>query len=60
MKNNAAFKIGDAVEVLDDTISGIILEIKGTAVTIESKDGFPITYEATELIKSAEGIAVSK
>ncbi|WP_394750096.1 Smr/MutS family protein [Spongiimicrobium salis] len=59
MKNDVVFKIGDFVEVLDDTISGTVIEVRGTSVTIESKDGFPIRYEATELIKSSDGIAVS-
>jgi len=53
------FKIGDLVEVLDDTIQGTIILIKDTSITIESTDGFPITYEANELIQVSEGIRVS-
>jgi len=59
MKNNVMFKIGDLVEVLDDTIRGTIISIKDASITIESTDGFPITYEANELIQVSEGIQVS-
>ncbi|MBT0608787.1 Smr/MutS family protein [Aequorivita echinoideorum] len=43
-------KIGDKVSVLDDDISGIVINIKGSQITIETKDGFEIIFEADELI----------
>lgn len=45
------FKIGDKVSVLDDDFSGIVLSIKSNEVTLETTDGFVMTYRANELIK---------
>lgn len=42
---------GDKVSVLDDAIDGIVVEVKGTEVTIETTDGFAMTYKSKELIK---------
>jgi len=41
---------GDKVSVLDDAIDGIVVEVKGTEVTIETTDGFNMTYKSNELI----------
>ncbi len=45
------FKIGDKVEVLDDTISGIITAISDTSVSVETDMGFLVKYDSNELIK---------
>ena len=42
---------GDKVSVLDDAIDGVVVEVKGTEVTIETTDGFNLTFKSTELIK---------
>jgi Smr domain len=42
-------KIGDKVSVLDDIISGIVVGI-GENITIETKDGFHLTYQPNELV----------
>lgn len=42
---------GDKVSVLDDAIDGIVVDIKGTEVTIETSDGFNLTFKSSELIK---------
>lgn len=42
---------GDKVTVLDDDINGIVLEVKGNTVRIETPDGFELEYDKTELIK---------
>ena len=34
------YKIGDKVSVLDDVISGVVIEIKGDRVVIEGDVGF--------------------
>lgn len=47
------FSIGDKVEVLDDTISGIVTAIIGSSITIETDMGFEISYLKKELIKIA-------
>ena len=42
---------GDKVSVLDDAIDGIVIEVKGAEITIETTDGFNLTYKSNELIK---------
>ena len=42
---------GDKVSVLDDAIDGIVLEVKNNQVSIETTDGFVMTYNVNELIK---------
>jgi dsDNA-specific endonuclease/ATPase MutS2 len=42
---------GDKVSVLDDAIDGVVLDIKGNEVTIETIDGFNLTFKSSELIK---------
>lgn len=44
------FKIGDKVSVLDDTINGIILQVNGTSITIESEDGFNLIFQSNDLV----------
>lgn len=46
---------GDKVSVLDDAIDGVITEIKGSDITIETTDGFNLTFKSNELIKIGEG-----
>lgn len=45
------FKKGDRVVVLDEDVEGVVLEIKGTEVVIETTDGFDLSYKAVELLK---------
>ncbi|MFN3754896.1 Smr/MutS family protein [Flavobacterium sp.] len=42
---------GDKVSVLDDAIDGIVVDVKGNEVTIETTDGFNLTFKSNELIK---------
>ena len=42
---------GDKVSVLDDAMDGIVVEVKGADVTIETLDGFNLTFKSNELIK---------
>lgn len=42
---------GDRVEVLDDAISGRVLSVQNNQVTIETEDGFTMTFFVNELIK---------
>ncbi len=44
-------KIGDRVSVLDEPISGTVLAIQGTEVTIGSEDGFDMVFSSHELVK---------
>ncbi len=55
----AVFQINDRVETIDDTIKGVVMAIHGNQITIESDEGFPLTYESGELVKIQDAIEVS-
>jgi dsDNA-specific endonuclease/ATPase MutS2 len=42
---------GDKVSVLDEAIDGTVLEVKNKEITIETTEGFTLTYFVNELIK---------
>ena len=42
---------GDQVSVLDEDVNGVVLAVNGKQVTIESTDGFLMTFFVNELIK---------
>ena len=42
--------IGDKVSVLDDPITGIVIAVDDTQISIESDDGFVIQYNENELV----------
>ena len=46
---------GDKVSVLDDAIDGIVIEVNGLDVTIETTDGFSLTFKSKELITIDKG-----
>lgn len=52
-------KVGDEVEVLDETIKGRILNITDGKITLETNDGFVMTYSHSQLVKAGDGIEVS-
>lgn len=45
------FEIGDRVSVLDDAIDGVVVSTKNKEITIETTDGFVMTYFVNELVK---------
>ena len=45
------FNKGDQVSVLDEAVNGVVLSVKGKEITIETKDGFVMTYFVNELLK---------
>jgi dsDNA-specific endonuclease/ATPase MutS2 len=45
------FKLNDKVSVLDDDLSGRIIEISEHSITIETTTGFEMSFDASELIK---------
>lgn len=47
------FKVGDGVSVIDEDLSGTITHIKGHLVTIQTKDGFPMDFKISEIVKSS-------
>ncbi len=52
-------KIGDRVEVVDDTITGVITAIQNHQVTIETDDGFPMQFQEVELILE-QGFSITR
>jgi len=53
------FQIGDRVEAIDDIVKGVIIQIQGNTVTINTDDGFPLSFEKKELVKISDEIKVS-
>ncbi|SDL92863.1 Smr/MutS family protein [Kriegella aquimaris] len=47
------FEIGDKIETIDDTISGVVMEVTKNEITIETTDGFLLKYAPSELIKTS-------
>jgi dsDNA-specific endonuclease/ATPase MutS2 len=45
------FNKGDKVMVLDDAINGVVLTVKNNEVSVETQDGFVMTFFVNELIK---------
>lgn len=45
------FSLGDEVFVLDEAVNGVVLSIKGEQITIETTEGFLMTFFVNELIK---------
>lgn len=46
-----SFKIGDFVYVLDEALSGNIIKIVNSEITIEDEDGFELSFSAHEIVK---------
>ncbi len=44
------FKVGDSVLVLDEDFSGVITQVDGNEVTLETEDGFLLNFDKSELI----------
>jgi len=44
------FAIGDKVSVLDDNLDGVVLKVNQQQITIETNDGFELTFHEKELI----------
>lgn len=42
---------GDKVSVLDEAVDGVVISVEKDQVTIETSDGFMMTYFVNELIK---------
>lgn len=45
------FHVGDQVVMVNDTTSGIVVDIRNNIIVIQSKDGFTYNCEAREIIK---------
>src|SRR5690554_5427606 len=53
------FRIGERVEVLDEAISGLVQKVEGDRVTLVTDQGFPMQYNAKELIRMSGTISGS-
>lgn len=51
------FKVGDAVFAIDELIEGKVVGYKGTQVVVETKDGFELDFNESELIASSKTIS---
>jgi len=45
-------KVGDTVETIDDAITGKVIKVSDTTITIEDSDGFEFQFEHNELMLS--------
>ena len=54
-----SFKIGDYVYVLDEALSGEIIKIVNSEITIKDQDGFELSFTAHEIVKK-EGDSLRK
>ena len=52
-------QIGDTVDTIDDIITGRIIAIEGTLISIETQDGFQMKFNVSELVKISDEIVVS-
>lgn len=48
------FKIGDSVEVLDEKLSGEVVTVTHSEITIQTEDGFMMKYAPNELVRVSE------
>ena len=46
---------GDKVSVLDDAMDGVVVDVNGSEITIETNDGFNLKFKSSELIKIESG-----
>lgn len=54
------FKVGDRVLVLDEAITGIVKQIQGSTISIETNDGFFLEFESNELVKQHPEVSLKK
>ncbi len=52
-------RVGDRVSVLDEPISGVVTSIQENEVTIESEDGFDLTFSIRELVKEESSTIIT-
>jgi len=51
------FKIGDNVDVLDDAINGVVTRVEYDEITIETSEGFDMTFNKNELVKTSNELS---
>ncbi|PRX54151.1 Smr/MutS family protein [Flagellimonas meridianipacifica] len=53
------FVVGDKVEVLDDSLQGVVEAVQGDLIKVQLEDGFSMDFHASELVKTGQTFAVS-
>ncbi len=53
------FQVGERVEVLDDSVKGIVQKVQGNLISVLLEDGFEMQFGASELIRSGDGLQVT-
>jgi len=54
-----SFNRGDKVEIIDDTIKGVVIQAKGDTLLIETVDGFTMEVTVDEVVKMDEELHIS-
>lgn len=54
------FLVGDYVMVLDEDLTGVITNINSDTITIETQDGFLMTFKEAELVKTQTNASLKK
>lgn len=55
-----SMQLGDRVSVVDDVLSGVVIEIEGNTVTVETEEGFPLQFEASELVVETKKLSANE
>jgi preprotein translocase subunit YajC len=55
-----AFQVGDRVMVLDEDLTGVITKINNKTITVETNDGFLMTFKENELVKNQTDTTLKK
>lgn len=55
-----SFKLGDSVLVIDDDLSGVVKQISGNTISVETTDGFLLDFQSNELIVNKSSNTFSK
>ncbi|MDO5981324.1 Smr/MutS family protein [Flavivirga spongiicola] len=55
-----SFKLGDFVLVIDEDLSGVIKQISGNTISVETTDGFLLDFESDELVTNKESNTFKK
>ncbi len=45
-----SFKLGDSVLVIDEDLSGVIKQVSGNTISVETADGFLLDFQSDELV----------
>ncbi|WP_298248201.1 Smr/MutS family protein [uncultured Christiangramia sp.] len=51
-------KRGDRVEVIDDSLAGVVQDIQNDSITIKTEDGFLMNFDTQELVKIEDSLAI--